>query len=103
MSWTGFGLWAVAGALGSLAFVSVLSIGIFVVPFAVAATVVAARVAPDGRNAVGLIAGFGVLALVLAYINAGVFDLGALLATGVALVFGACLIFALASRSFNGH
>jgi hypothetical protein len=101
VSWRGFALWALVGALDAVVVVGIASIGVLVLPFAVGVTVAAARLAPDARNAVGVMAGFGMIALILAYINAGVFDERALIAVGIMLNLAACAIFAVTKRSFD--
>ena len=63
-----FALWALAGALWSLTVLGMLSIGIYVLPFAIAATVLALRRGP-GRPAAGLLAGLALPLLWVAWLN----------------------------------
>jgi hypothetical protein len=71
MSWLRGLLWPLTGALGALAFLSLPSIGILVMPVAIVAGC-AAVAWGDQRYAVALlIAGVGVMLLSVAAINAG--------------------------------
>jgi hypothetical protein len=62
-----FGLWVLAGAAWALTVAGVLSIGIYVLPFAVLATVVGVRRAP--RQWSGALVGVGLLVAWLAWLN----------------------------------
>jgi len=65
--WPGFALWAVAGGLLFLSLLTGLSIGLFILPLAVVAIVVAALRARGWREAVGGVAGIGAVCLVIAF------------------------------------
>ena len=64
----GFWLWAVPGALLALSVLGILTIGLFVLPFALASVWVAQRLAPRGSR-LGLLAGAGLLVLTLVVIG----------------------------------
>jgi hypothetical protein len=66
----GYTAWAISGLLLTIAFLALLSIGLFLLPFAVVAVVFSARRFP-GAPAVGSIAGGG-----LALVGIGVANLG---------------------------
>ena len=67
-----FALWAVAGAALCLAVLSVLTIGVFVLPVAVAALIaLLAWQRSRNHSAVGLLAGAGTLLFYVAYLNRG--------------------------------
>jgi hypothetical protein len=66
-----FGLWAVAGGLGALGVLTVLSIGVFVLPAALA---LGAALAWRGRReqaGPGIVAGLGLPLLYVGYLNRG--------------------------------
>jgi hypothetical protein len=64
----GFWLWAVSGALLALSVLGILTIGIFVLPFALMSLWVAQHWAPRGSR-LGLPAGAGLLVLTLVAIG----------------------------------
>ena len=64
----GFWLWAVPGALLALSVLGILTIGIFVLPFALVSAGVAQRLAPNGSR-LGLLAGAAALVLTLVVIG----------------------------------
>ena len=67
---TRFVTWALIGALWSFAFLSMASIGMFVVPVAAAVTIAAATRGP-APELLGLLAGAGALVLTIGAINLG--------------------------------
>ena len=69
--WAVFIVWSVVGGAYSLALIGILSIGIFVLPVAIVATVLAARLLSTQRGLVGLLAGLGVPPLYVAFLNRG--------------------------------
>jgi hypothetical protein len=69
--WRWFAAWALAGALVAFAFLSAASIGLFVVPFALVALVLAARSGAGGREMLGMVAGAGLVSLLIAALNVG--------------------------------
>jgi hypothetical protein len=58
-----FGWWTVAGALFTFSFLTGFSIGLFILPFAAMSVISAARRAP-GAEAVGFLAGAGLVLLI---------------------------------------
>ena len=64
--WRWFGAWSIVGALLTFSFLTGLSIGLFVLPFAAVALVWTARRAPDAREALGIAAGAGLVAVLVA-------------------------------------
>ena len=60
-----FGAWFASGLLLGLSFLSALSIGLFILPFAAALLLWTAGKAPDPRAAIGFVAGLGVMLGVL--------------------------------------
>ena len=64
-----FGLWALAGALCALTILGILSIGIFVAPFAVVATVAAVWHTTRTGDALGAPAGIALLVAALLALN----------------------------------
>jgi hypothetical protein len=108
MSWTGFGAWALAGALIVLSGVALASIGLFVLPFALVAVALAARRWPDPGNRWGAVAGAGIPVLLVALLNLGAhpscassaasacveFDIRPWIFTGLALLLGGHVAFA---------
>jgi hypothetical protein len=69
--WTLFFAWLVIGCLVSLGAISIASIGLFVLPAALAATVLVVRQRASWRGLSGLLAGLGMPALLVAYLNRG--------------------------------
>ena len=67
--WRWFGAWTLAGGLVVFAFLGALSIGIFVLPFAILAVWYVQRVAGWGPEVVGGISGAGVVSLLVAFLN----------------------------------
>jgi hypothetical protein len=68
--WPWFAAWAGAGALAVFAFLTGFSIGLFVLPFAVVALVVVWGRTRGGWEALGLLAGAGAIALLIAALHA---------------------------------
>jgi hypothetical protein len=62
-----FGLWVLAGVLWALSFAGLLTIGPFVVPFAILLTVLGVRRGPHGWP--GALVGLGLLVAWLAWLN----------------------------------
>jgi hypothetical protein len=60
---TWFGWWTVAGALFTFSFLTGFSIGLFILPLAAASVIWAARSAP-GAEAIGFLAGAGLVLLI---------------------------------------
>jgi hypothetical protein len=69
--WTWFLGWCVAGAVYAFSFVSGLSIGLLIFPFAAALLLGVAWYAPSFGEALGLLAGLGLVLLLVAWINRG--------------------------------
>ncbi|MEV0093446.1 hypothetical protein [Streptomyces sp. NPDC050738] len=68
-AWGFFAGWAAAGAGLMLALLTVLSIGVFVLPVAVALVVVLIRLKDSERGLPGLVSGVGAPLLYVAYLN----------------------------------
>jgi hypothetical protein len=64
-------LWALAGALSSMAVISGFSIGLFIAPVAALAVLAAVRWGDHERVGSGLIAGLGITLVVIGVINLG--------------------------------
>ena len=62
-------MWMVVGAAYGLTVAAALTIGIFVLPFAVVATIGLARVRRSHRGLAGLLGGPGVILAYIAYLN----------------------------------
>jgi uncharacterized membrane protein len=101
-NWAGFALWALVGALAALTVVGIASIGLFVMPFAVATGWLAARLAPHERNKLGVLSGIGVIALLVVWLNLnddpGSFEIVPWLATGAVLLVLGIAAFAVTRR-----
>jgi Zn-dependent protease with chaperone function len=69
--WQGFVYWAVAGFLAAGALLSLMSIGLLLLPFATVALFLTARRFPIGADAIGLVAGFGLVAMGIGLRNLG--------------------------------
>jgi hypothetical protein len=69
--WVGFVAWAAAGALVSLAVVSAASIGLFLLPVALAAVVAGTARVRLWPEALGAVAGLASTALVVGLLNVG--------------------------------
>lgn len=67
--WRCFGAWTLAGGLVLFAFLTGLSIGIFVLPIAILSVWYVQRVAGWGPEVVGWISGAGVVSLIVAFLN----------------------------------
>ncbi len=67
--WPWFAGWVVVGSAWLLAGVAVLSVGLFVVPAAVAGTVLLARKGPPGSSRFGVVTGLGLTPLYVAYLD----------------------------------
>ncbi len=63
--WHWFVGWCVAGAIFTFSLLTGLSIGLFLLPVAAGALFVAAREAPHAEEAVGLVAGAGLVILIV--------------------------------------
>jgi hypothetical protein len=68
-AWGWFGAWAVAGALVVFAFLTGFSIGLLVLPFALAAVWLVASRSPSRSSAFGLVSGAGLICLVVWVLN----------------------------------
>jgi hypothetical protein len=69
--WPWFGAWALAGGLFSFAFISALSIGIFVLPIALVAFWLLGSRGARGAEMLGAIAGAGAPCFLVAALSAG--------------------------------
>ena len=69
--WKAFVGWSLAGGLVAFAWITGFSIGVFVLPFAVAAVLVTAMRASGWPEAIGVVAGAGVVSLVIAFLSRG--------------------------------
>jgi len=67
--WSSFAAWFAVGAGLSLGILGAMSIGVFVLPVAVAAAVVLATRHRGGDGLIGLVSGLGVPLLYVAYLN----------------------------------
>ena len=67
--WAWFGAWLLTGAAWALSLVAILSIGLFVIPLAIVATVLLARRTSWRLGFSGLIAGPGAPLIYVAYLN----------------------------------
>ena len=67
--WGWFLAWLVVGAGYSFGLLGAASIGLFVLPFPVVATIVLAKRQPGSWGVPGVISGFGLPALYVAYLN----------------------------------
>lgn len=67
--WSAFFGWAIVGAGMALSFVAMASIGLLVLPVALALFVLASRFLASSSDLLGLVAGVGLLALVVGFIN----------------------------------
>jgi hypothetical protein len=112
MRWSAFWAWALVGALLCLGVLALLSIGLLLIAAGLATAGFVGRRWPAGGNAAGLVAGAGVAALVVAFVNRHAqpscaasygscdeFDIRPWLAAGAALLAGAPLVFARLRRS----
>ncbi len=68
-AWPGFAAWAGVGALYTVSLLGALSIGLFVLPIAVVATLLLVRWHSAGASVAGVIAGLGLPLLLVAYLN----------------------------------
>ena len=69
IGWSAFVAWAVNGALLTVSFIS--AVGLFVLPLAALLAWMLSRYSPQHRDATGLLAGAGGLALFLGVVNLG--------------------------------
>jgi hypothetical protein len=69
--WQGFVYWAAAGFLGAGALLSLMSIGLLLLPFAALALFLTARRFPIGAETFGLVGGFGLVAIGIGLLNLG--------------------------------
>lgn len=67
--WHWFGAWCPTGAVFSFSYVTGLSIGLLVLPFAVALLLLTAWFAPGFAEALGFVAGIGLVLLLIGYIQ----------------------------------
>ena len=95
--WGWFAAWALAGALVVLAFLSAASIGLFVLPFALVALVLVARGSSGGPELLGMVAGAGIVSLLIAVLS-GADGAAPWLLVGLGLVTGAIVAYAVARR-----
>jgi hypothetical protein len=75
-SWGWFATWTLVGVTWSLALIGIASIGLFVLPAAVGATVVVALRAPSSSGLPGLVTGLALPPLYVAYLGASGFCMG---------------------------
>lgn len=66
-----FGAWLAVGAAFTLSFLGALSIGLFVLPFALVLLVIVVRRSPYLPEAIGFVSGIGVMLLLVAFRNRG--------------------------------
>jgi hypothetical protein len=64
-----FVAWFLVGAVYALALLSILSLGIFVLPVAIIGTVLLARRPSSHRGVIGIVGGLGLPPLYVAYLN----------------------------------
>jgi hypothetical protein len=97
-----FWLWSVAGALVTFALVAALSIGIFILPFAVLAVLVVSRRTRDRAEMLGALVGAGAVCGVIAWIQRepGAFDARHWLIAAVVLAVTGIAGYALLGRRF---
>jgi lysylphosphatidylglycerol synthetase-like protein (DUF2156 family) len=86
--------WATAGAFYTFSFLTGLGIGLLLFPIAAAVVLWMARRAP-GREALGFVAGVGVVLLLVAIVNR---DVSGWLVSGLVLTAGGSAAYALAGR-----
>ncbi len=94
--WRWFAAWALAGALSALAFVSMFSIGLLILPFAGLAIFLTARRSPNGPEILGAVTGAGLIGLVVWLLSQGEWDATPWLVGGVALTAAGILAYATA-------
>jgi multidrug transporter EmrE-like cation transporter len=98
--WRWFTVWCVAGALFFFSFLTGLSIGLLLLPFAAAALIFAAVSAPHLPESFGFLAGVGLVVVVVAGLNWGEehLDSARWLAVGLAITAGAVGAYSVAAR-----
>jgi len=98
--WRWFAVWCVAGALFFFSLLTGLSIGLLVLPFAAGALVFAAVQAPHLVESFGFLAGFGLVAVLVAGLNRGDEQVNptSWLAAGLGLTAVAVSAYALGAR-----
>jgi hypothetical protein len=69
--WAWFAAWAGVGALLAFSFVSALTIGIFILPFALLASWAILRSSPPRATSFGLVSGAGLVCLAIGVLNVG--------------------------------
>ncbi|MET7480201.1 hypothetical protein ABZT17_38445 [Streptomyces sp. NPDC005648] len=69
--WPWFGAWFTVGALASLGVLTVLTVGVFLLPVALAAAVLVATRHSSSAGLPGLLSGLGVPLLYVAFLNRG--------------------------------
>jgi hypothetical protein len=94
--WRWFAAWALAGALVVFAFLSAASIGLFVAPVALLTLVLVGRWGAGGGEMLGLVAGAGLVSLLIAALNGG--DRAPWLLIGLGLVTAGIVAYAAARR-----
>jgi hypothetical protein len=94
--WRWFAAWALAGALVVFAFLSAASIGLFVAPLALLALVLVGRWCVGGGEMFGLVAGAGLVSLLIAALNGG--DGASWLLVGLGLLTAGIVAYAAARR-----
>lgn len=116
-----FGAWVLTGAALTFSFLTGLSIGIFVLPFAIGLLVLVVRRSPQLPEAAGLVSGIGVILLVVAFlhrayepcpasgvlrlqpgqtsVSCGGLDPQPWLAGGLAVFAAGCVVYALTARA----
>jgi hypothetical protein len=98
--WRWFAAWAAAGALMSFSFVTGLSIGVLVLPFAAVLLLWTARTGAGPAEALGVLVGIGATLLVVALLNRGStgVDPRPWLVAGVLAAGSSLVVYALARR-----
>lgn len=68
-SWTSFFAWAIVGAALSLSVLGAMTIGLFILPFAIAGLFALRKWGGNQKSSVGLISGAGLPVLYIAFLN----------------------------------
>jgi hypothetical protein len=100
--WRGFAAWAVAAALLVFSVLALPSIGLFVLPFALVASWLAARGSRDSLDLLGALSGAGLVCLAIAALDR--FESVLWLGSGTVLTFAGAVAFAiLRCREVHAH
>jgi hypothetical protein len=95
-TWEGFCAWAAAGALFAFSLLTGFSVGLFLVPLVALGLYLAARVAPDYRAALVLVAGTGCVLIGVSSIHS--FSVGWLIPGAVTAALSLASFIALSER-----